>query len=212
MDGTLVDTEPHWMAAEEAIVRRYGGTWTHEDALALVGTALLDGAAVLRAHGVDLPPSEIVELLLDEVSAGVRASVVWQPGVPELLAELRAAGVPCALVTMSYRRFVEAVLSHVPEGTFAVVVTGDDVREGKPHPEAYLLAAAQLGVQAADCVALEDSPPGIAAALASGARTLGVKHLVTVAPRPGLSRATSLDGVGLAELARLAAGEVLELP
>ncbi len=211
MDGTLVDTEPHWMAAEHALVARHGGTWTHEDALGLVGSDLLDAAAVLQQHGVDLPAQEIVELMLDEVVAGVRTSVIWQPGVRELLAALREAGIPCALVTMSYRRFADAVLSHVPEGTFAVVVTGDDVERGKPHPEAYLRAARELGVEPGDCVAIEDSPPGIASAMAAGARTLGVEHMVPVAPLAGLSRATSLLGVGLAELGRLAAGEVLEL-
>jgi len=212
MDGTLVDTEPHWMAAETTLVRRHGGSWTHEDAIGLVGSALLDSARVLQGHGVDLPAQEIVELMLDEVIAGVRTSVQWQPGVRELLAELRAAGVPCALVTMSYRRFADAVLSHVPAGTFAAVVTGDDVEQGKPHPEAYLRAAATLGASPADCVAIEDSPPGISSALASGARTLGVEHLVPVLRSPGLSRATSLAGVGLAELCRIRAGEVLELP
>ena len=212
MDGTLVDTEPQWMAAEKAIVRRHGGTWTDEDAMGVVGAALLDSAAVLQSHGVDLPAAEIVELLLDEVCAGVRASVAWQPGVRPLLDALGAAGVPCALVTMSYRRFAEAVLSHAPRGTFAVVVTGDDVQEGKPHPEAYLLAAARLGVEPSDCVAIEDSPPGIASAMAAGARTLGVAHLVPVARLPGLSSATSLEGIGLVELGRIRAGEVLELP
>ncbi|WP_372592716.1 HAD family hydrolase [Actinotalea sp.] len=212
MDGTLVDTEPHWMAAEHALVARHGGTWTHQDALALVGFDLLDAAAVLQEHGVDLPAQEIVELMLDEVIAGVRTSVHWQPGVRELLAALREAGIPCALVTMSYRRFADAVLSHAPEGTFAVVVTGDNVQQGKPHPEAYLRAAELLGVDAGDCVAIEDSPPGVAAALASGARTLGVQHIVPVEERPGLSRATTLVGIGLDELRRLRAGEVLELP
>ena len=212
MDGTLVDTEPHWMAAEAAVVGRFGGTWSHQDALSVVGAALLDSAAVLQEHGVGLPAEEIVDLLLDEVIAGVRAEIQWQPGVPELLAALGRAGVPCALVTMSYRRFADAVLSHAPAGSFSVVVTGDDVDHGKPHPEAYLRAADALGVDVARCVAIEDSPPGIAAALASGARTLGVQHMVPVEPRPGLSRATTLAGVGIPTLQRLRAGEVLELP
>jgi len=212
MDGTLVDTEPHWMAAEQLLVREFGGIWTDDDSLGVVGAALLDSAAVLKAHGVDLPEGQIVDRLLDEVIDGIRASVVWQPGVRALLAELQGAGIPCALVTMSYRRFAEAVLVHAPDGMFSVVVTGDDVTHGKPHPEAYLRAAAALGVDPAACVAIEDSAPGITAALASGARTIGVEHLVPVEPRPGLSTATSLDGIGLAELCRIVAGEVLDLP
>ena len=212
MDGTLVDTEPHWMAAEHALVSQFGGSWTHEDALGVVGAALPDSAAVLRDHGVDLPDGEIVERLLDDVISGIQGSVAWQPGVRALLAELQDTGVPCALVTMSYRRFAEAVLVHAPAGLFSVVVTGDDVVHGKPHPEAYLRAAAALGVDPAACVAIEDSAPGISAAVASGARTLAVEHLVPVEPRPGLSTATSLEGIGLAELRRIVTGEVLDLP
>ena len=211
MDGTLVDTEPAWMGAEAGLVAEFGGRWTHEDAVRMIGLPLLPAAKILQEHGVDLPAEEIGERLVDGVVAAVAERVVWQPGALELLADLRAAGVPCALVTMSYRRFVEAVLQHAPQGAFDVVVTGDEVTHSKPHPEPYLRAAEALGVDVHACVAIEDSRPGIASALASGARTLGVQHIVAVEAQAGLSRVTSLSDVGLAEIARIASGGVVDL-
>lgn len=211
MDGTLVDTEPCWMAAEEGLVRAFGGTWGPQAAQSMVGLALLDGAAVLAAHGVDLPLPEIVERMLDSVVDAVGDGLVWQPGALDLLAALGAAGVPCALVTMSYGRFADAVLARMPSGAFDAVVTGDQVTLGKPHPEPYLLAADQLGVDVTRCVAIEDSIPGVGSALASGARTLAVEHMVALDDRIGMSRADSLADVDLVLLSRIAAGEVLDL-
>jgi len=211
MDGTLVDTEPCWMAAEEGLVREFGGTWGPDAAQSMVGLALLDSAAVLAAHGVDLPLPEIVERMLDSVVDAVEDGLVWQPGALDLLAALGAAGVPCALVTMSYGRFADAVLARMPAGAFDVVVTGDRVTLGKPHPEPYLLAADLLGVDVTRCVAIEDSIPGVGSALASGARTLAVEHMVALDDHPGMSRADSLVDVDLAVLARIAAGDVLDL-
>ena len=142
MDGTLVDTEPYWMKCEYALAEKYGGTWTHEDALAVVGGDLIDSATYMREHmGIDRTPEQIVEELLDGVVEMVEREVPWQPGARELLAELRAREVPCALVTMSWRRFVEPVLRALPEGSFDVLVCGDEVAHGKPHPEPYLRAA-----------------------------------------------------------------------
>lgn len=211
MDGTLVDTEPCWGTAEGILVAEFGGTWTDELALSMVGLPLLDGAAVLAQHGVDLPHPVIVERLLDIVVAEVAAGQEWQPGAVELLAALRGAGVPCALVTMSYKRFSDAVLSGLPTGSFDVVVTGEQVTHGKPHPEPYLTAAALLGVEVTRCVAIEDSVPGVGSAVASGARTLAIEHMVPVPDLAGLSRADSLADIGLVEIARIGAGEVLDL-
>ena len=211
MDGTLVDTEPAWIAAERGLVAEFGGVWTEEDALSMVGSPLLGAAAILQRHGVDLPLEEIVDRLLADVEAAVARELVWRPGALELLAELRAAGVPCALVTMSYRRFAEAVLAQGAAEEFTVLVTGDEVTQDKPHPEPYLRAARLLGVDVTRCVAIEDSRTGVASALASGARTLGVRNVVDIDPAPGLSRAGSLAGIGLAEIRRIASGEVLDL-
>lgn len=205
MDGTLVDTEPAWMAAEHALVAAHGGTWSDEQARSLVGSALLDAAARIRAEGpVDLPPERIVELLLDQVVEAVHGGVVWRPGARELLAELNALGVPCVLVTMSYRRLAEAVVRVLPPGSFTALVTGDEVVRGKPHPEPYLRAAALVGAEPGECVALEDSPTGVASAVAAGVPTVAVPLVVAIAPAPGTVVVRTLDGVTAGDLARFA--------
>lgn len=189
MDGTLVDTEPYWMAAETALVESYGGSWSHEDALRLVGNGLIDSAIILQSAGVAMEPEAIVAHLTAVVQEFLRTrGVPFRPGARELLAELRAAGIPTGLVTMSLRRMALDVVGLIDFEAFDIVVAGDDVTNPKPHPEPYLQAAALLDVDIADVVVIEDSPTGVRAGLASGAVTVGVPHIV------------SLDGLGAHEL------------
>lgn len=204
MDGTLVDTEPYWIEAEFELAAAYGGTWSEAHALQLVGNNLIDSGRYIREHmGIDLEPADIVELLLDGVVDRVQRKVPWRPGALDLLARLRSAQIPCGLVTMSYLRFVEPVLRALPEGSFSVVVTGDAVDNGKPHPEPYLVAAARLGVRPEDCVAIEDSDPGATSAVAAGCAVLVVPHHVAVPTGSGRTFATSLREVTPASLAAL---------
>ena len=204
MDGTLVDTEPIWMQVEQELVEMHGGAWTPEHALQLVGNDLIDSGRYIREHGgVDLPPEEIVDVLLDGVVAHVEKEVPWRPGARELLAALRAGGVPCALVTMSYERFVAPVLAALPEGSFDVVVTGDNVSQGKPHPEPYLHAARLLGVDPSKCLAIEDSETGARSAEAAGCLVLVVENHVPVATSERRVFLDSLSGVTPAGLAGL---------
>jgi HAD superfamily hydrolase (TIGR01509 family) len=205
MDGTLVDTEPYWMAAEWALVEEFGGTWSEQHAHALVGNALLVSAEYIRQHGgVDLEPELIVEWLLDRVVHDAEQSMPWRPGAQELLAELRTAGVPCALVTMSYDRLAQTMIDKLPPKTFQTVVTGDQVSDGKPHPEAYLTAAARLGVDPRDCVAIEDSPTGVASAEAAGCVVIAIPHRVTIPKVAGRRFATELTDLSLMALQDLA--------
>jgi HAD superfamily hydrolase (TIGR01509 family) len=204
MDGTLVDTEPYWISAEHAIVEEAGGVWDDEYAHQLVGNDLLVSAEFIRDHSpVTLTPLEIVDELLARVVAQVRRHVPWRPGAVELLTALGEAGVPNALVTMSWRSLADSVLSALPADTFAAVITGDEVEHGKPHPEPYLAAARTLGVRVEHCVAIEDSPTGVRSAVAAGVPTLAVPHVVAVPVTVGAVQVPSLQGLEPADLVRL---------
>ena len=196
MDGTLVDTEPYWMAEERALVDRHGGVWTDEHARQLVGNDLLVSAEYILAHSpIMLTPLEVVNELLAGVVARVGEHVPWRPGARELLAGCVAEGVPCALVTMSWESLASAVVMNLPLGSFTAVITGDVVSHGKPHPEPYLAAARLLGVELGDCIAIEDSPPGVASAVAAGIPTIAVPHQVPVPEMVGAVQLSTLVGL-----------------
>ncbi len=213
MDGTLVNTEPYWIGAETVLAERAGSVWTQEDGLTLIGKPLTFTAQQLRARaGVGGTDEQIVDDLVAQVVAQVvEHGVPWRPGAREMLAALVSAGVPCALVTMAYAPLAEAVVDAAPPGTFQEVVTGDAVTHGKPDPEAYLTAAARLGVDPTLCVAIEDSTTGIAAAEAAGCRVIGVQLFTAVPPAPGRSRLAQLDQITIDDLRRVRAGEVIDL-
>lgn len=179
MDGTLVDTEPYWMDAETELIASYGGTWSHEQALQLVGSGLIDSALILQRAGVQMGAEEIVDHLTERVRVRLQQDgVPFRPGALQMLRSLRAAGVPTALVTMSLRRMAEDIVALIGFDAFDVVVGGDDVPRPKPFPDPYLQAAEALGVDIVDTVALEDSPTGLQAAIASRAVSIGVPHIV----------------------------------
>ena len=207
MDGTLVDTEPYWIETEFELAAEYGGSWSMEHALNLVGRDLLDSGRYIREHmGIALEPAEIVERLLDGVVARVEQEVPWRPGARELLADLNARGIPTALVTMSYRRFVEPVLAALQPGGFTALVTGDGVTRGKPDPEPYLKAARELRLDPRSCLAIEDSNTGARSAESAGCRVLVVPNHVPVLDGPSRVFRETLAGLDVEQLAALAPG------
>lgn len=200
MDGTIVNTEPYWMAAEHQLVADFGVTWNHEDSLEIVGASLDHAARVFQARGVKLDEGQIIERLSSYVVDQLRESVPWRPGARELLQELREAGIRTALVTMSYRAMAELVSDSIGFDAFDQVVTGDLVTHGKPHPEPYLHAARALGVDVTNCVAIEDSPTGLASAIASGAVTIGVPAHVELPESTSYTHWSTLANRSVADL------------
>ena len=203
MDGTLVDTEPYWIRAETELMNAHGIEWSEEQGLEFVGNDLLTSAAMMQEAGLTLPAPVIVDTLLDQVVAQIEQAVPFRPGALEFLDAIVTAGIPCVMVTMSYRRLAEAVIAACPEGSFAGLVCGDEVSAGKPDPEPYLRGAAVLDLDPGACVALEDSKPGIASAEAAGTIAIGIPHLVQLDDRPGRILWPSLVGRTVAELAEL---------
>ncbi|TQK19468.1 HAD superfamily hydrolase (TIGR01509 family) [Microbacterium sp. SLBN-154] len=201
MDGTLVDTEPYWMAAETPLVERFGGTWSHEQALGLVGLGLEESARIFQNAGVRMGIHEIIDHLTDEVMRQLAVTgVPFRPGAQELLRDLKANGVKTALVTMSMRRMATTVVELIDFPAFDVVIAGDDATRPKPFPDPYLQACDLLGVAPADTVAIEDSPNGLRSAVASGASVIGVPLMVSLTGAGAHTIWESLEGRTTADL------------
>lgn len=210
MDGTLVDTEPYWIEAEMRLVSDHGGYWDVSLAHQLVGSALDRSALILQEAGVKLSVREIIDHLSESVIGRVRESLPWRPGARELLADLHAAGVRCALVTMSERALASEIVAALDHEYFEFLVTGDEVAHGKPHPEPYLKAIEAMrssdpSLGAADCVVFEDSIPGAASGMESGALTIVVPHAVAVPEDPRHVQWETLVGKTSSDVASLLA-------
>jgi HAD superfamily hydrolase (TIGR01509 family) len=172
-DGLLLDTEPCWTRAQEEVFQRRGRVFDLEAKQALVGTAPATATLVLErlipGQGEEVS-AEMYDLAVDEIAAGAEP----RPGALELLEWLRGRW-PLAIASNAPRRHLLTGLRRVGvEDAFEVVIAIDDVGVPKPAPDLYLRACGLLGVDPARSVALEDSPPGVAAARAAGMLVLGV--------------------------------------
>lgn len=179
LDGLMIDSEPIFYEAACRLLAGRGCTPIPAVIRSMMGMPGRPALALLReGHGL----SATVEELATETSQ-LFYEILGQkpmpllPGVLDLLDRLEKRGVPKAIATSSRLRYVRRILE--PHGLlkrFAFVLTADDVTNGKPAPEIYEKAAAQLGHAAADMVVLEDSPNGLRAAKAAGARCIVVPH------------------------------------
>jgi HAD superfamily hydrolase (TIGR01509 family) len=177
-DGLLVDTESLWTRAETELFRRHGRDFKLEDKKALLGTGWLAGGRVLerllnRPGDAEELSAALLELVTAEVANGVEAL----PGAPELVGELRGR-VPIGVASNSPRGFVDHVLDRAGfSRAFEASVAGDEVANPKPAPDVYLAVCERLGVEPSTAIALEDSPPGVAAARAAGMLVIAVPSL-----------------------------------
>ena len=187
-DGTLVDSEPLARRAWEITLGDRDYSVSDEDFASVIGLSYATVHDFFAAR-VDLPDSEVFwaefsGALFHLIDSELRPF----PDALATLAELRAAGVPVAVASSSPRERLDRTLHRVEiHGLFEVTVAGDEVEHGKPQPDLFLAAAGRLGVEATDCVVVEDTPPGVAAGMAAGAAVVGVAR----APedRAGLSDA-----------------------
>lgn len=204
MDGTLVDSENYWLSSEQELANRYDASWSAADGEALIGMSLYDSAIILKQKmNLPLNSEQIIETLTDSVLAKLDSAIEWRPGALELLHDLRARGIKTALVTMSMRRMALSVANSGSEPLFDVVIAGDDVTHGKPHPEPYLTAAARLGVEISHCIAFEDSETGLRSAESSGAIAVGIPNIVHLAELEGRIVWPTLANITTADLIRL---------
>jgi HAD superfamily hydrolase (TIGR01509 family) len=205
MDGTLVDSEKVWDIALNELAERAGGRLSLAARQAMIGSNMARTMRLMREDlgQPDRDEAADVEWLTDRVLELFGKGLVWRPGALELLHAVRAAGLPTALVTSTGRTLVEVALDTLGRENFDVVVCGDEVTTPKPDPEPYRTAAALLGVPIEACVAIEDSPTGLASAVASGAAVLAVPAELELPETDGVHLRESLEGVDLDYLATL---------
>jgi len=204
MDGTLLDSEKVWDVALDDLAHYLGGELSDAARRRMVGSSLARSIAIMHHDlGIDADPESSGAYLTDRTAELFRTSLVWKPGARELLVAVHDAGLPAALVTSTHRRLTEIALDTIGRQYFAATVCGDEVPHPKPAPDPYLRAAELLDVRAADCVAIEDSPLGIAAAESAGCAVLAVPSEVPLEPAPGRTVVPSLVDITVADLAAL---------
>ncbi|NMM94423.1 HAD family hydrolase [Bifidobacterium oedipodis] len=215
MDGTLIDSDGLWLAAERAVYResiaeRSGAAVPELSAVAeraLEGASLPECARVLKAEGVTLPQEAIIERLVSTVEHELVAGggIPWAAGAVALLMSLVEVGIPSVLVTGTPMRVARHVLEAVPPGSFAGAITGDSSLPAKPAPDRYRAAADMADANIKDCLVFEDSGTGIRAGLAAGATVVAVTDLARI-PAPEDSRYRRIAnflGLDAAKLAQL---------
>jgi HAD superfamily hydrolase (TIGR01509 family) len=178
-DGLLLDTEPCWTVAEEALFRSYGREFDLDAKRALVGTSPKTSAPILErllgqpGRGQAMS-DELYALAVSEIGNGATP----RPGAIELVKALRSAGLPLAVASNSPRSHLLAGLHRTGlTEQFSVVLGSDDVANPKPAPDLYVQACVGLEVDPSDAIALEDSLPGVGAAKAAGMRVIGIPSI-----------------------------------
>ena len=201
MDGTFVNSEPHWLAAETELMAEFGHQWALEDQQFCLGGPLTKVGKYMHqlAGGVNSPDWFREELVI-RTMAHVRGGVEYMPGALKLLIELKKFNIPVGLVTASPAEMMKATLSAMNEQYFDVAISGDDVKVTKPDPEGYFLAAQRLSVDIGNSIVLEDSLTGITAAKASGAFVIAIPHIVETDMAPRMAILDSLSGIGVEDL------------
>lgn len=198
MDGTLVDSEPLWLEAEQQVMAEVGSTWEQSDQINCLGGPMDKTERYMQERSGNIKPfGYFSERLNDVMDEKLKHELRLIPGALELLLDCKSAQIPMALVTASTGRQMRAVLERFPSGLFSSTVSQDDVEHSKPDPAPYKLAASQLGVDIKSCLVLEDSITGVQSGLRSGAQVIGIPHLVQMQSHENLRVIHALSDLNL---------------
>ncbi|SUE14111.1 haloacid dehalogenase [Rhodococcus gordoniae] len=207
MDGTLLESERLWDIGMRELSLYLGGPMSEETRISTIGGPM--DLAVLRTFtglGLEPTPDEAAAAavwLTDYMGRLFADGLPWRPGAQAALRTVREAGLRSVLVTNTERALCEVALDTLGREHFDHSVCGDEVPAGKPDPAPYRRAAELLGLDPAQCLAVEDSPTGAAAADAAGCTVLVVPSLVDV---PGSGRRvfrSTLEGLSAEDLHEL---------
>jgi HAD superfamily hydrolase (TIGR01509 family) len=180
-DETIIDLEPQHTAAHEALCHDLGDDYARMPESFRLGSGrrIIDDIREMRAHfGWSAPEEELFARRQQHFDAICeKGDLQAMEGVREMVEEVRTWGIPMAITSSAVAASIDAILRRLQlRDAFTLIVDGSEVTHGKPDPEAYLLTARKLGVNAAECVVFEDSYVGVVAAKRAGMFCVGVRN------------------------------------
>jgi HAD superfamily hydrolase (TIGR01509 family) len=178
MDGVIFDTERLYFDSEDELLRKRGRAFTPDLAYRMMGMPGLEAMELLRReHDLVEDAQSLFEEAQERYRAKIASELALMPGFAELLAAVEQTGLPRGVATSTRRELALHMLHRFDlPPRFGCILTRDDVAIGKPAPEIYLAACAQLRVEPSETLVLEDSLNGVRSALAAGCVTVGVRH------------------------------------
>jgi HAD superfamily hydrolase (TIGR01509 family) len=184
LDGVLADSEPWWNEIDKKLLAEYGVTYRGEHHRNVLGVSFrLAVEFYKKAFGLSVPIKEMMRRRAEIAIAFFANRVGLFPSAKEVLQELRRMNLRLAVATSSVSASARPFLDrHNLTVCFDVVITGDEIERGKPHPDIYLRAAEKLGLPADACLVVEDALAGVAAAKAANMRVAAIPDTRFVDP------------------------------
>lgn len=181
LDGVLLDSEPIYLAATNAVLAREGKYLSPEANARYIGVRFPDMLAeIIPSMGLARDAAYYLSETRVEVLRSFGKPLAPPPGAQELIERLVGDGVPHAVGSSSGHAWVEQVLTNLGvRHHFEVIVGGDDVQHGKPSPDIFLRCAEQLSVLPERCAVIEDSANGVLAARRAGMTAIGLRTAAT---------------------------------
>lgn len=178
LDGLMVDSEPHSIASWQAVLAKRGVQFDQSALDSVLGQRVVETASTaIRLFHLPERPEDLAQEKAEYQIAHLNGNVRPMPGLIELLDWVDQSGLKKAVASSGLRRYIDAVLAttHVHD-RFDVIISADDVINGKPAPDVFLAAARALNVPPENCLVLEDAPFGVQAAKAAGMTCFAVPN------------------------------------
>lgn len=178
LDGLMIDTEPLARQAWDRVLKEHGEELDDVTFTNMIGLRLKDSSRLVQeVYKLTISPSELARREEMHMAQRMAQGIPCMPGLRRLLGEIERREIPWAVATSSHRAYAVQALSQLDllENCRAIAA-GDEVEQGKPAPDVYLLAADRLNIDPALCLALEDSAPGSKASVAAGMLTVAVPN------------------------------------
>jgi HAD superfamily hydrolase (TIGR01509 family) len=185
LDGVLADSEPWWNQIDAKLLAEYGVTYHGEYHENVLGVSYRLAVEFYKnAFNISAPVQELMRRRGEIATEFFASRVGLFPSAKTTLKELRQLKLRLAVATSSVSASACPFLERTGiRASFKIIVTGDEVQRGKPHPDIYIRAAEKLGVLSAACLVIEDSLSGVAAAKAANMRVAAVPDTRFVEPR-----------------------------